>query len=168
MYYKEISVISQSNYLCTTIIILKEDLTLTTCSRIVHIMNIGSTPLVYVFQNTGFVFFCVLRNKMYTVFSSLVFLGTGFLNALLREVFTVFSPIWLRSSPFISENWTFCGLALTEICRIVSPSTLLMEMVLSSLARASRFSLLHDPLVIRRVCFPRIGTFLSHTKIKHI
>ena len=72
----------------------------------------------------------------------------------------MFSPICDLSSPFISENCTSPGSALVEVCRMVSPSELLIVIVLSSLPRARRFSLLQAPHVILRECLPIIGIFL--------
>ena len=82
-------------------------------------------------------------------------------QALIAILLTVFSPVCDLSSPFISENCMSVGSALTEVCLTVSPSGLLTVTVLSSLPRASRFSLLQAPQVILLVCFPRIGIFLE-------
>ena len=73
---------------------------------------------------------------------------------------TVFSPMLLLSSPFISENCTLLGSARRAVCRMVSPSVLLMVMVLSSLPSANRPSALHAPQVIFLVCLPMMGIFL--------
>ena len=75
----------------------------------------------------------------------------------------MFSPTLLLWSDFISENWMSCGSERTLVWRTVSPSALLMEMVLSSLPRASRFWLLHSPQEIFFVCLPRMGTLLQRT-----
>ena len=77
------------------------------------------------------------------------------------QLHTVFSPIWDRSSPFISENWTSAGKSLTDVCLRVSPSLLLTVIDLSSLPSANRFSLLQAPHVIFLECFPMMGIFLK-------
>ena len=68
----------------------------------------------------------------------------------------------LLSSPFISENCTLLGSARSAVWRRVSPSELLMVMVLSSLPSASRPSALHAPHVTFLVCLPTMGIFLWH------
>ena len=76
----------------------------------------------------------------------------------------MFSPILLLLSPFISEKRISAGSERTDVCRIVSPSALLTEMVLSSLPKASRFCWLQAPHVIFFVCLAKIGIFLEKTK----
>ena len=73
---------------------------------------------------------------------------------------TVFSPILLRSSLFISENWISLGSRRSWVCCRVSPSMLLIVIVRSSLPSASKFCLLQQPHTIFLVCFPSTGTFL--------
>lgn len=81
---------------------------------------------------------------------------------------TVFWPVALRSSCFISENCRLVGSTLSATWHSVSPSALDTETDRSSLPSASRFSLLHAPHVMRFVCLPRMGIFLHTPKLSWI
>lgn len=83
------------------------------------------------------------------------------------KLHTVFSPL-TRVSNFISENCNSTGSALKAITRIVSPSELLTEIVLSSEPKANRPSEFQDPHVIFFECFPIMGTLLVKIKFKVI
>lgn len=71
-------------------------------------------------------------------------------------IHTVFSPEH-RSSTLISENNINDGSARSDIIFNVSPSILLIEMVLSSEPSAKRFSEFHIPHIIAFECLPRAG-----------
>lgn len=84
------------------------------------------------------------------------------------KTLTVFSPVELLSSSFISENSKSQGSPLRGDCLSVSPSGLLTVMLLSSLPSARQPLLLQAPQVIFLVCLPIIIFFLGYILKKSI